>query len=116
MPALRYAPIAMFGLSFVAPAPLSMNWVGLRHGAAGTHTQAPYVDRMVAEALILPPEPPNQQNCRNNARIRARELKPPCHGCACLAAAQSGSPQRMALGVVDAACSGVGLRGLTRYG
>ena len=31
--------------------------------------------------------PSSPRNCRNNARIRARELKPPFHGCACLAAA-----------------------------
>ena len=37
--------------------------------------------------------PSGRRNCRNNARIRAKELKPPVHGCACLAAAQSQAAQ-----------------------
>ena len=42
--------------------------------------------------------PSSPRNCRNNARIRARELKPPFHGCACLAAANRSCTKETAQG------------------
>ena len=42
--------------------------------------------------------PSSPRNCRNNARIRARELKPPLQGCACLAAANRSCTKETAQG------------------
>src|SRR5262245_11539066 len=59
-----------------------------RRGSArpsGTHPGP----RSMATALGWATIHAGQQDCRNNARIRARELKPSFYRCACLTAAQS---------------------------
>ena len=50
----------------------------------------------------------SRRNCRNNARIRARELKPPLQGCACLAAANRSCTKEAAQG--GSACTNGAIR------